>query len=376
MGQPDLSAVVVTWNDASYVIGVVSSLLEQQFGVEDGRRGTLEIIVVDNHSAEEHVRLLEWLPAGITVIRTEKNLGYGGAANRGFDVARGRYVSVLNPDMRFLPGALQALLTPLFEDPNVGATGPKFWWDDERRFMMPPNDDPTFGFLLLSRFGQVIAALGRLHKRRWLREAVKYWSSAEPRSMSVLCGACIVFRREVLEQVGGFDPGYFLYYDDADWARRARRAGHRLLYVPQAEVVHYYNQSPKANPGRSAYTSEARFYGKHYGGLGRVGFAVVDRVAAFCAARRVPVPPPGIISLGQPEKPPLLQIDGCQPQGGMLIEVSHHWTFLPAAGALLDGDEFQVPRSIWERLQPGWYYARLVDLATLEPLRIWSWQKV
>ena len=375
MGQPDLSAVVVTWNDASYALGVVSSLLEQEFTAEGGRRGVLEIIVVDNHSDDEHASLLKRLPPEITVLRTEKNLGYGGAANRGFEIAAGRYVGVLNPDMRLLPGALQALLAPLLGSPDVGATGPKFWWDDERRFMMPPNDDPTLAFLVLTRFGPFITGLHRLHTRRWLRRAVIHWSSTEPRSESVLCGAFIVMRREVLREVGGFDPGYFLYYDDADWARRVRRAGYRLLYVPQAEVVHYFNQSPKTHPGRSAIASEGRFYAKHYGVRGKVGFRVVQRLAGLCASRRPPAPLRDVIPLGQPEKPPRLTLEGHQPEGGMLAELSPIWSFIPAAGAFLDGTTCEIPPSLWDRLRPDYYYARLVDLATLRPLRTWSWQK-
>jgi GT2 family glycosyltransferase len=375
MAQPDLSAVVVTWNDASYAIGLVSSLLEQKFVVESGRRGILEVIVVDNHSAEEHRKLLERLPSEITVLRTERNLGYGGAANRGFEIAAGRYVGVLNPDMRLLPGALQALVAPLLSNRNVGATGPKLWWDDERRFMMPPNDDPTLAFLFLTRLGQVARVLWRVHKRRWLRQAVAHWSSAVPRSVSVLSGACIVFRREVLDLVGGFDPRYFLYYDDADWARRARRAGYRLLHVPQAEVIHYYDQSPKIDPNRSALASEARFYAKHYGGRGKVALAIANRLAALWARHHAPAPSCGLIRLGHLEKPPQLSLDGCEAKGALLIEVSHNWTFVPSTGAFLDGHECEIPLSIWDRLQPGHYYARVVDLATLEPLRGWSWQK-
>lgn len=376
MAQPDISAVVVTWNDASYAIGLVSSLLEQTFVAEGGRRGILEIIVVDNHSTEEHRQLLERLPAGTVVLRTETNLGYGGAANRGFEIATGRYVGVLNQDMRLLPGALQALVEPLLVDREVGATGPRFWWDEERRFMMPPNDDPTLAFLFLARLGQVVRTLWRLHKRRWLRHAVAHWSSTEPLTVSVLSGACILFRRELLDRIGGFDPGYFLYYEDADLARKARRTGSRLLYVPQAEVIHYYNQSPKVGADRIALASEARFYAKHYGWRGSVGMRCVDRLVALCASRQPLAPPSAIIPLGRPEEPPRLDLDGCQPRGGLLAEVAHHWTFLPAAGAFLETPEFRIPRSIWDRLQPGRYYARLVDLATFQPLRTWSWQKV
>ena len=371
----DLSVVIVNYHSAAYALGAVASLLEQTFFVENDQPGKLEILIVDNSPFDEEGKLLAQLPSQVRLLRNETNLGYGAAANRGFQESRGRYLCVLNPDVRVLPGALNAMVKHLLLYPEVGAVTPRFWWHEERQFMMPPNDDPTLPFLVLTRLGPVIPGLGRLHGRWWLRRAVAYWRTCQPLSISALCGACILTRRSSLEKVGGFDPGYFLYYEDADWSRRFRAAGCRLAYVPDAEVIHYYNQTPKSDRHRSASASEARFYAKHYGRRGRVALAIANRLAALCARHRAPAPPRGMISLGQPEKPPLLRIDGCQAKGGLLIEVSHSWTFVPATGAFLDGPECEIPPSIWDRLQPGAYYARVVDLATLRPLGSWSWQK-
>ncbi len=371
----DLSVVIVNYHSAAHALGAVASLLEQTFFVENDQPGKLEIVIVDNTPFDEEGKLLAQLPSQVKLLRNETNLGYGAAANRGFQESRGRYLCVLNPDVRVLPGALNAMVKHLLLYPEVGAVTPRFWWHEERQFMMPPNDDPTLPFLALTRLGPVIPGLGSLHGRWWLRRAVAYWRNCQPLSIAALCGACILTRRSSLEKVGGFDPGYFLYYEDADWSRRFRAAGYRLAYVPDAEVIHYYNQTPKSDPHRSASVSEARFYARHYGRRGRVALAIAERLAALCARHRAPAPPRGMISLGQPEKPPLLRIDGCQAKGGFLIEVSHSWTFVPATGAFLDGPECEIPTSIWDRLQPGAYYARVVELATLRPLRSWSWQK-
>lgn len=241
--------------------------------------------------------------------------------------------------------------------------------------MMPPNDDPTLFFLALTRLGPMIPGLGYLYDRWWLRRAVAYWRAVQPLSIAALCGACIVTRRSSLEKVGGFDPGYFLYYEDADWSRRFRAAGYRLAYVPDAEVIHYYDQTPKCDRHRNAAASEVRFYTKYYGRRGKLVRAVVDRLVALCARRRVVTPPCDMIALGRLEKPPLLRFDGCETKGGLLIEVSHSWIFAPATGAFLDGPECEIPSSIWDRLQPGPYYARVIDLATLRSLGAWSWQK-
>jgi GT2 family glycosyltransferase len=371
----DLSVIIVNYYSAAHALGAVASLLEQTFFVEDNRPGKLEILVVDNTPCDEEAKALAQPSSQVKLLRNETNLGYGAAANRGFRESRGRYLCVLNPDVRVLPGALNAMVRHLMLYPEVGAVTPRFWWHEERQFMMPPNDDPTLPFLALTRLGPVIPGLGCLRGRWWLRRAVAYWRTDQPLSIAALCGACILTRRSSLEKVGGFDPGYFLYYEDADWSRRFRSAGYRLAYVPDAEVIHYYDQTPKSDRDRSAAASEARFYAKHYGWRGRAALAIVDRLEALCAGRRAASPPCDMIFLGQPEKPPLLRLDGCQAKGGLLIEVSHSWTFAPAAGAFLERPECELPLSIWDRLQPGAYYARIVDLATHKPLRNWSWQK-
>jgi GT2 family glycosyltransferase len=371
----DLSIVIVNYYSADYTLGAVTSLLEQTFFVEDNRPGELEILVVDNTPCDEEAKTLAQLSNQVKLLRNDTNLGYGAAANRGFHESRGRYLCVLNPDVRVLPGALNAMVKHLMLYPEVGAVTPKFWWHEERQFMMPPNDDPTLPFFVLTRLGSVVPGLGRLYSRWWLRRAITYWRAVQPLPIAALCGACIVTRRSSLEKVGGFDPGYFLYYEDADWSRRFRAAGYHLAYVPDAEVIHYYDQTPKRDRHQNAAASEARFYTQYYGRYGQSARAVVDRLAALCAGYREVAPPCDMISLGRLEKPPLLRLDGCEGAGELLIEVSHSWTFAPATGAFLDRFEYEIPLSIWNRLQPGPYYARAVDVTTLRPLRVWSWHK-
>lgn len=376
-GKPmDLSVVIVNYYSADYTVGAVTSLLQQTFSVEDNRPGRLEILVVDNTPCEEEAKALAQLADRVTLLRNETNVGYGAAANRGFHESMGRYLCVVNPDILLLPGALNAMVRHLMRSPDVGAVTPRFWWHEERQFMMPPNDDPTLSFLVLTRLGSAVPGLGRLYDRWWLRRAVTYWRAVQPLPITALCGACIVTRRSTLEKVGGFDPGYFLYYEDADWSRRFRAAGYRLAYVPDAEVIHYYDQTPKRDRHGSAAASEARFYTQYYGRRGRSVRAAVDRLATVCARRHAATPPYHIISLGRLEKPPRLTLERSgEAQGELLIEMSHSWVFAPATGAFLNGYEYEIPLSIWDRLQPGPYYARVVDVTTLRPLKVWSWHK-
>ena len=106
---PDVSALVVNYNSADYCLQCVDSLLAQTFEV-DGRPGRLEVIVLDNDSRpEDQEKLTAVEKPGVTLIYTGENLGYGPANNRGAALAKGRWLYILNPDVKVLPGAIAAM---------------------------------------------------------------------------------------------------------------------------------------------------------------------------------------------------------------------------------------------------------------------------
>lgn len=198
-------------------------------------------------------------------------------------------------------------------------------------------------------------------------------------NIDMLCGACLVIRRAVLDRVGGFDPSYMLYYEDADWCRRVRRHGYRLAFVPAAEIVHYYNQSAQAVAEQS---SEWMIRSRNYyleKQFGRWPAALCRRVRAGIgrlAERWDPAPPAHLyLDLGPQEEPPRFGDREADVQREVLFEVSHHWSFAFKVAAFRPTPELRFPLSVWKRLQPGRYYTRLTDLATSRQVRIWSWQK-
>jgi hypothetical protein len=199
-------------------------------------------------------------------------------------------------------------------------------------------------------------------------------------TIDMLCGACLVIRRAVLDQVGAFDPAYLLYYEDADWCRRVRRHGYRLAFVPSAEIVHYYNQSAQValEQSREWMVRSRNYYLQKQFGRWRAAFC--QRVTAMVgrlAERRNPAPPdPLYVDLHQQEDPPLFSDGEADGERQVLFEISHHWSFAFKAAAFRSTPELRFPLAVWKRLQPGRYYTRLTDLATGRQEKIWSWQKV
>jgi GT2 family glycosyltransferase len=376
--QVDLSVIIVNYNVAPLVLECVASLAGQRFAAHDGDEGRLEILVVDNASSPQDLARLEGLRASVTLLRSERNLGFAAANNRAIERGRGRFLCFLNPDTKVLDGALDALLQHCYRRPDVGAVGPKVWADDDRRFLLPPADPPTLRFILAQLVSRAIPEIGRRHGARWRARAVEFWRSRGPLRVPMLSGACIVTSRAVLERIGGFDPRYFLYYEDADWCRRVRRGGYRLAYVPEAEIVHYYNQSAKQDPvaaQRYALESQGRFVQAHYGAPGMAIYKAALALSRWASASPARPPLPGLVDLGRVSEPPRLSLNRPAGPRVYLAEIAHDPLFVPSVAAFLERAELDFSPAVWARMQPGRYYARLIDPDTLHPLAHWSWEK-
>ena len=378
-GPVDLSVIVVNYNVAPLVLEAVASLLSQKFAGRDGGDGRLEILVIDNASSHDDVACLRRLPSCVVHLHNDRNLGFAAANNRGIERASGRYVCFLNPDTKVLDGALEALLQHLQRHPEVGAVGPRIWADDERTLLLPPADSPTLSFLLARIAGEAVPAVRRRRSRAWHRRALAFWRAQAPFRVQMLSGACMLTSRALVDRVGGFDAGYFLYYEDADWCRRVRRAGYSLAVVPEAEIVHYYNQSARADPQAAlghAMRSEGRFVRAHYGLPGTLIYGAARAVSRRLARLQAPSAPQGVIELGRQVEPPRFRLTEGVPPRELMIEIGYDWLFLPSVAAFVRGPEFQFSPTVWHNIPPGRYCARMVEPDTLRPLALWSWEKV
>lgn len=374
----DLSVIIVNYNVSNLVLEAVASLQGQKFAASNGDAGRLEIIVVDNASSPEDIARLQGLPSGVVLVRNERNAGFAAANNRGMERASGRYLCLLNPDTKALDGALETMLQHLYRHPEVGAVGPRIWADDERIILLPPGDPPTLSFVLSQIIGVLSLTWGKAFACRWNGYALTFWRSQVPIDVPMLSGACIVTSRRVVDRIGGFDPRYFLYYEDADWCRRVRDAGYRLVVVPDAQIVHYYNQSAKSDPMRSyghLFRSQVRFVETHYGRIGLWLHRAMRAMGNRVLYRQKSAEPRGIVDLGYCAEPPLLSVSSDVSSCEVMVQFSHNCHFISSAAAFIRTAEFRLSPPVWGRMQPGRYYARMVDPETLRPLAVWSWEK-
>ncbi|HEY0215944.1 MAG TPA: glycosyltransferase family 2 protein [Cellulomonas sp.] len=219
----------------------------------------VELVLVDN-GTDPTVADAVAAEVGGRVVRTGKNLGYGGGANAGAAGATQPWLVVANPDIVWQPGSLDVLLAAGGRHPTAGALGPALLNEDGTVY-------PSARELPSLTQGTGHAVLGKVWPGNpWTRAYQRRQETAgEERVAGWLSGACLVLRRDAFEAVGGFDDDYFMFFEDVDLGERLGRAGRANVYVPSARVVHVGGVSWKAKPARmiSAHHASARRYLHH-----------------------------------------------------------------------------------------------------------------
>ncbi len=256
--------IIVSWN----VAGLLHDCLQAVFSPEVMGHLCLEVIVVDNASVDDSVRVAQ-SHQGVRVVHSKRNFGYGRANNIGFRLAHGKYLLVLNPDTVPLPGSLAALVSFAEHDPRAAIVAPR---------LLNPNGTvqrsafrfPTLLMALIDLFPPPKLIPGRL-RERLIKSTVngRYpneLKSQRPIRIDHPLGAVMLLRREAVEQLGGFDEQLFMYSEEVDLALRFKRSGWECWQVPAARVVHLGGQSTKQMPDRmfrELWRSRLYIYEKH-----------------------------------------------------------------------------------------------------------------
>lgn len=307
----------------------------------------VEWLIVDNGSDTEERAKLETLPARL--IGPGRNLGYAGGVNLGVAQTQAELILLMNPDVIVLPGCVPALVDQLKDGASIA--GPAFFWDRERRMLLPPAERRTRRdelAAILARRGEGWAAQAR---RRWRRHARRHWEAHAPLPSHDLSGSLIALSRPAWETVGPFDEGFQLFFEETDWLLRARDRGVPSWYVPGAQAVHLYNQSAGKEPKAKGWFEDSarRFRRRHYGPWFAESLENLDN--------RLP-------RRSGPRLAPASQLD--LPKAPVWVEVSPNPEGFPAAAErVLEPGIWRLPQEIRE---PG-LIAQVTDADGREILR-------
>ncbi len=225
--SPPIAVLIPSWNSAGYLRPCLASLEGQ--GVE------LELMVIDNGSVDGSRELLE--RECVPHLALPENLGFAAAVNRGASLVRAREILVLNVDTVLEPGCIAALADALRGDRTLGGVGPR---------ILQLEDGDRTGAAQTGAGSPTIYSAGQALKRDGRAYEQGQGERQRPRHLERLeifgvCGAACLLRRELFDELGGYDERYFAFYEDVDLNVRARIAGWRFEYVPDAVVWHAGN---------------------------------------------------------------------------------------------------------------------------------------
>ncbi|HKC71029.1 MAG TPA: glycosyltransferase, partial [Terriglobales bacterium] len=230
-----VGVVVLNWNGYDVLRECLSSLAAANYPAPD-------VIVVDNGSTDASCKVVAAEFPDVMLIRNQENVGFCVANNQGVAAAFARnneYVLILNNDTEVHPDCIGRLVARAQAEPDAAAVSPKiYFWQ--------PRDRIWFAG---GTFNLWTGCNGHVGYRKWDKQG---WNSS--RSMDFICACAMLVSRRAWQEVGGFDELLFRSAEDIDWSLRARRAGFRLLYEPQAVIWHRESFDILRNEGRGRQT--------------------------------------------------------------------------------------------------------------------------
>lgn len=263
----DISIVILSWNDKQYLEGLLKSLANAT------KSRTMEIIVVDNASTDGSQEMVAAGFPQVRLIRNKENLGFPKGNNLGMKASQGKYIYVLNSDIKVLDGCVDALADYFDQNPKVGMLGPKIL----NRDLTHQSSCRTFPTLWNNFCSSTGLAKTFAGSKLFSGEHMLYFQGDRTLEVDVLVGCFWAVRRAALDEFGLLDEGFFIYAEDVDWCMRCWKAGWRVVFYPGAEAIHYQGTSTtKKDPVRFAVTQQRsvlRFWKKHHGTVGRLSMS-------------------------------------------------------------------------------------------------------
>jgi N-acetylglucosaminyldiphosphoundecaprenol N-acetyl-beta-D-mannosaminyltransferase len=247
---PDLSVVIVSHNVRELLDGCLASVFRECEGL------AVEVFVVDSASTDDTVENVRRRYPQVQVIARQDNVGFSAGNNLALRLCRGRHVVLLNPDTIVQPGGLRTLMQHLDDHAEAGAAGPTLRLasgdiQNECARHAPRVSNLVSWLLLLDKLEwfvrfrrQARATSHHPPKGTWLdRFSLLSWTRDRTCAVDCICGACLMVRREVIDEIGVLDETAPMYLDDIDFCRRIQRAGWQIHFVAEASITHLWKQS-------------------------------------------------------------------------------------------------------------------------------------
>ena len=224
---------IVTYNN----ISTIAKTLETLFG--ETKDIDFKLYVLDNGSSDGTPEFIEKNYPDVTVIRSGKNVGFGAGHNIIINQVKSKYHAVINPDIVLTQNAVKKMADYMDENSDIGLLSPRICFPDGRDQILGKRN-PHLKYLVASR-------LRGDEPSKLLREyAMLDCDLSKPTEIENATGCFMFIRTDILKSIGGFDDGFFMYFEDADLARRINEVS-KCVYYPDAVVNHVWGRDSKRN---------------------------------------------------------------------------------------------------------------------------------
>ncbi len=246
-----ISFIIVNWNTRDILMDCLNSIYKTVTDIDR------EIYVVDNNSTDGSQAAVKKKFPDVKLIENETNTGFAHANNQALKTMQGRFAVLLNSDAVLNDNAIKKLLAFMTSTPRAGIAGVQLLNDDGSRQNSIDNF-PSTGTEIFNKSILRLFFPGKYPS--------KNRSYQNPIEVDSVIGACMIVRKEAIEEVGVFDEDYFIFLEETDWCFRMYKKGWKVYHVPDAEVFHLSGHSKKKTPWRSQieyYISLYKFFRKN-----------------------------------------------------------------------------------------------------------------
>ncbi|MCE5210549.1 MAG: glycosyltransferase family 2 protein [Deltaproteobacteria bacterium] len=253
----DISVVIVNWNTKDLLIECLHSLNKVTGNLKK------EIIVVDNGSNDGSQEAVKTVFPEVKIIKNNENLGFAKANNIGMKASTGRYLCLVNSDVKVLDGCLEQLMHYMDQDTGIGIVGPQILWPD-----MTLQDSCRKFPGLWNNICDLLH-LNKLFPKSDLfsGEHMMFFDHTTAKQVEGLAGCFLMIRKSALEQVGMFDEQYFIYFEETDLCKRFRENNWKIVFFPYAHAIHYGRKSSSKDALRFSFEqlkSKIQYWKKHH----------------------------------------------------------------------------------------------------------------
>lgn len=223
MHNPLVSIIIVNWNGMRFLDNCLGSLSKVKYK-------NTEILFVDNASVDDSIQFVRKKFPSIKILQNKENLGYAGGHEKAFKIAKGKLILLLSTDTIVEPNLLDELVGAISSKENIGAVMPKL--------LMYPKKN------LIDSIGSFFLSSGIIyHMGRDKDQAEPQYN--KPMDVFSGKGACMLFKKSVLDKTGLFDKDYFAYFEETDLCHRIWLSGNKVIYWPKTSVCHMQGGSSK-----------------------------------------------------------------------------------------------------------------------------------